>query len=242
MNSRFRSAAVVSTAIFSTAIFSAAIVAVSLVIMTPALAQDAAPAPAPAPAPAAAPAPVVRVPTFENATCPIMGRPSSKALFTDTDFGRVYVCCPPCIKKIQGDPARAYQTAYPVLKKAGNTVDPVTGASIGEKPVLLSLQGYEIALASEASVAPARANAQIVLTKALDPRIVDVGNRTDPVTGQPVVDNAFVLIDQDLIHLASPQSVEAVRNDPEKFRKGAREIAAKEAAAREAAKPAAPSK
>src|SRR5207237_6633349 len=129
---------------------------------------DGAPTPAPAPAAPTAPAPlpVVTVPTFENSTCPIMGRPASKALFTDTEFGRVYVCCPPCIKKIQVDAERACKAAYPVVKKAGNTVDPVTGAVIGDKPVLIRLQGYEIALASEDSVKRARANAQITLTKA----------------------------------------------------------------------------
>src|SRR5262249_51199268 len=68
------------------------------------------------------PAPTVTVPTFENATCPIMGRPSSKALFADTAHGRIYVCCPPCIGKIGLDPERAYRAAFPTTKKAGNTV------------------------------------------------------------------------------------------------------------------------
>ncbi len=189
---------------------------------------------------APASAPVVSVPTFENKTCPIMGKPSSKALFTDTDYGRVYVCCPPCIKKIQADALRATQAAYPVLKKVGNTTDPVTGAKIGDKPVLITLQGNEIALASEESVKPARANAQIVLTKVLKPDVVDVGNRTDPITGKPVVDNAFVLIDKDLVRLSGPEVVEAVRKDPAAALKAAKEIAAKEAEAR--AKAASPPK
>jgi hypothetical protein len=196
----------------------------------------------PAPAPAARPATVVSVPTFENSTCPIMGKPASKALFTDTDFGRVYVCCPPCIKKVQTDAERASKAAYPVVKKAGNTVDPVTGAKIGDKPIVITLQGYEIALASDESVKPARANAQITLTKALNPDVVDVGNGTDPVTGLPVVDNAFVLIDRDLVRLSGPTVVEAVRKDPEKARAAAKAIAAKEADARAKAKAATPSK
>lgn len=184
------------------------------------------------PAPVAKPAAVVTVPTYENATCPIMGKPSSKALFTDTDFGRIYVCCPPCMKKIQADAERAAKTAFPVVKQANNTVDPVTGAKIGDKPVLITLQGYEIALASEASVKPARANAQITITKAINPDVVDIGNQTDPVTGLPVVANAFVLIDRDLVRLSSPAVVEDVRRDPEKARAAAKAIAAAEAAAR----------
>lgn len=192
--------------------------------------------------PAPAPAPVVKVPTYENKTCPIMGKPSSKALFTDTDFGRVYVCCIPCVPKIKLDPAKAVAAAYPVVKKAGNTVDPVTGEKLGGKPFVITLQGFEIALASEQNAKRARANAQIVLSKALNPKVVDVGNGTDPITGAPVVDNLFVLVDNDLIHLSAATSVEQVRRDPEKARKAAKEIAAREAAARaQAASPQQPS-
>jgi hypothetical protein len=195
----------------------------------------ATPSPAPA-APVATAAPVVTVPTFGNGTCPIMGKPSSKALFTDTDYGRIYVCCPPCVKKIQLDAERAYKAAYPALKQAGNILDPVTGAKIGDKPVLITLQGYEIALASEDSVKPARANAQITLIKATRPDVVDFDNHTDPITGQPVANNAFVLIDKDLVHLSAPSVVDSVRLDPEKARKAAKAIAAKEAEEREKAK------
>lgn len=173
-------------------------------------------------------APTVTVPTFENATCPIMGKPSSKALFTDTEFGRVYVCCPPCIRKIRDDAERAWKAAYPVVKRAGNTVDPVTGDPVGDRPFLLSLQGYEIALASPDNAARARANAQVVLVKATRPDVVDVGNRTDPVNGKPVVDNAFVLIDKFLVHLSAPSVVESVRRDPAKVLEAAKELAAKE--------------
>lgn len=219
-----------------------------LVMSSPARAGEPPPAPtpvpaAPAPAGPAAPAPavatpVVSVPTYDNTTCPIMGKPSSKALFADTEFGRIYVCCPPCIRKIQADAARAYQTAFPVVKKVGNTIDPVTGEKIGDKPVLLSMQGYELALASEASLAPARANGLIVLTKALRPQVVDVGNHTDPLTGRPVVDNVFVLIDDDLVHLSGPEVVAQVRLDPEKARKAAKALATAEAAARAKVAPA----
>jgi hypothetical protein len=161
-----------------------------------------------------------------------MGKPASKALFTDTDLGRHYVCCMPCVPKIKADPARAMAAAYPVTRKAGNTVDPLTGEKIGERPFIIWLQGYDIALASEANAKRARANAQIVLVKALNPKVVDVGNGTDPITGKPVVDNLFVLVDNDLIHLSAATSVDQVRRDPEKARKAAKEIAAREAAAR----------
>jgi hypothetical protein len=192
-------------------------------------AEDPPPASAPK-APAAAP--TVSVPTYANSTCPIMGKPSSKALFIDTTCGRIYVCCPPCYAKIKADPERACKTAYPVLKKVGNAIDPVTGVKVGDSKATVTLQGHEIALASAENVKAAQANAQIVLTKALKPEVVDVGNGTDPITGKPVIDNAFVLVDNDLIHLSSPAVVEDVRRDPAKARQAAKAIAAKEAEAR----------
>ncbi len=192
--------------------------------------------PAPVPAPATKAVPVVSVPTYDNETCPIMGKPASKALFTDTPFGRVYICCPPCIKKVQADGERAVKAAYPVVRKAGNTLDPVTGAAVGDKPVLVTLQGYEIAFANEDNAKAARANIQIVLTKAIHPTVVDIGNETDPITGKPVVNNAFVLIDKDLVRLSAPSVVDDVRRDPEKALKAAKDIAAKEAEARAKAK------
>lgn len=205
----------------------------------PLLADEPRPQPPAAPAPAAPstgqPAstqPVVSVPTFENKTCPIMGKPASKALYTDTDLGRHYVCCMPCVPKVKADPARAMAAAYPVTRNAGNTVDPLTGEAIGDRPFMIWLQGYDIALASEANAQRARANAQIVLVKALDPKVVDVGNGTDPISGQPVVDNLFVLVDKDLIRLSASTSVEKVRADPEAARRKAKEVAAREAEAR----------
>ena len=42
--------------------------------------------------------PEVTVPTWVNANCPIMAKPASAALFVDTTFGRIYVCCAGCNK------------------------------------------------------------------------------------------------------------------------------------------------
>lgn len=195
--------------------------------------KEPAPAPAePAPKPKA---PAVTVPTFENGTCPIMGKPSSRALFTETEKGRIYVCCPPCIAKIKADPERAYQAAYPVPKMAGNTVCPVTGETLGPNAVTVVLQGYEVGLVGPTCVPKARANAQVVLVKVLVPRVVDVGNLTCPVTGEAVADNAFCLVGDDLVRLSSPKCVADVKKDPVKALEAAKAIAARQAAAKKPA-------
>ncbi len=185
---------------------------------------------APAAARADEAAPAVSVPTFANATCPIMGKPASLKLFVDTEMGRMYVCCPPCMAKIKKDVATAYKVAYPTTKKAGNTVCPVTGKPLDDKAVTILLQGYEIGLSSADAIPAARADSQITLVKATNPKVVDVGNRTCPINGQPVVANAFALVGNDLIRLSSPAAVDEVRKDPAKALKAAKDIAAAQAA------------
>ena len=168
--------------------------------------------------------PTVTVPTFGNTTCPIMGKPSSKALFADTEKGRIYICCVPCVAKIKANPDRAYAAAYPTLKKAGNTVCPVTGRPV-TPGVTVTLQGYEIGLCSAQCAAVAKANSQVTLVKATDPAVVDIGNLTCPITGQPVVANAFCLIDKSLVRLSAPERVSDVQKDPAKALAKAKEIA-----------------
>lgn len=188
------------------------------------------PAGAPAQPPAAPAAPLaVTVPLIMNTTCPIMGRPASKAMFAETAHGRVFVCCPPCIQKIAKDPERAYQAAYPVTRKAGNTVCPVTDKPLGADAVTVLLQGYEIGVCATCA-REALAQSQIVLAKALNPKIVEIRNKTCPVTNTPVAPNTFCVIGTDLVHLSSPKAVDAVRADPAKFLAAAKASAAAQGA------------
>lgn len=204
------------------------IVMSSLVLLFGAARPGAAEEPPAAPAVPAALA--VTVPTYPNTTCPIMGKPASKAMFAETGHGRVYVCCPPCIAKINKDPERAYLAAYPVVKKAGNTVCPVTDKPLGADAVSVILQGYDIGVCATCAK-QAHEDSQIVLAKALDPTIVEIRNRTCPVTNQPVVTNAFCVIGKELVHLSSAKAVDAVKLDPAKALKAAKDIVARQDAA-----------
>jgi hypothetical protein len=155
-----------------------------------------------------------------------MGKPASKAMWAETDKGRIYVCCPPCIAKIKADPDRAHAAAFPVVKKAGNAVCPVTGEKVEADAPKVVLQGYEVGLCCPACVQEAKANAQVTLVKALNPKVKDVGNETCPVTGKPVVANAFCLVGDDLVRLSSPAAVEEVKKDPAKALEAAKKSAA----------------
>lgn len=166
------------------------------------------------PAPAKPQAPKVDVPTFANATCPIMGKKVSMPLFVDTELGRFYVCCKPCYKKIQADVPAAHKTAYPVVQDVPNTVCPVSGEPIGEDAVAVTLQGHRFKVCCAGCVDAARQHSQVTLVKATRPAVADVGNSTCPVTGDPVAKNAFVLVGDALVHLASPAAADAVAKDP----------------------------
>ncbi len=176
-------------------------------------AQDPKPAPAPAPV-SAAPSARVEVPTFHNETCPIMGKKVSLPLFIDTELGRFYVCCKPCYRKVQRDVPGAHKTAYPNVEPHANTRCPVSGEPIGEDAVELVLQGHRFKLCCAGCVDAARARSQTTLIAVAKPKVDDIGNTTCPVTGKPTVANAFVLIDDHLVHLSAPTVVEDVTKDP----------------------------
>lgn len=175
--------------------------------------------------PAAKAAPRVEVPTFANATCPIMGKAVSMPLFVDTELGRFYLCCKPCNKKVLADVPAAHKTAYPVVQPLKNTVCPVSGEAIGEHAVELTLQGYSLRLCCAGCVATAREHSQVTLTKATRPQVTDAGNTTCPVTGKPVAANAFVVIDDTIVHLANPKAADEVAKDAAAVLAKARAIA-----------------
>lgn len=159
-------------------------------------------------------APAVEVPTFANPTCPIMGKKVSLPLFVDTELGRFYVCCKPCYRKVLADVRAAHQTAYPVVERVANEVCPVSGARLDDDAVETTLQGYRFRVARPEHVAAARAHSQTTLVKLTRPAVKDVGNTTCPITGTAVVANAFVLIGDELVHLASPKAADEVAKDP----------------------------
>lgn len=182
------------------------------------------------PPPAASGELVVTVPQFPNPSCPIMGKPISDKLWVDLDQGRIYICCKACIKKIVAAPDAAYRTAYPKLEKVGNKLCPITGKQIEADSPTVILQGRQFAVCCEKCPTIARASAQVVLAKVMNPKLVDVGNATCPISGDAVDPNAFCVIGEKLVHLSSTDHVEAVKKDPKAALAKAIELAAKRSA------------
>ncbi len=157
---------------------------------------------------------VVTVPTFPNATCPIMGKPVSGQLFVETPRGRIYVCCKSCNQPVLDDVQKAIETAYPVVKKANLTTCPIMGDPISQGSPTVTVQGVEIEVCCEDCLERVRADDQIVLAKVQNPAIVDLKNKTCPITGEPVARNTFCLVGNTLVHLSSQDCVDAVKKDP----------------------------
>ena len=170
--------------------------------------------------------PSVRVPTYPNSTCPIMGKKVSMPLFVDTEMGRFYLCCKPCVRKVLRDVPAAHKTAYARVETLANEVCPVSGEPIGEDAVEVTLQGYSFKVCCEACVAAARKHHQTTLVRLHEPDLVEVGNQTCPIRAKPVVPNAFVVIDDAIVNLSSPRLVAEARKDPGKVLAKARKIAA----------------
>lgn len=189
-----------------------------------------------------APADGVLVPSWPNSTCPIMGKPISARLYTDTQRGRIYICCKACVKDIQADVEHAYKTAYPTTEKIANKVCPVTGAPLGKDAVPVEMQGREFRVADKAAAAAAAEDAQATIAKALDPKLVDVRNATCPTTAEPVAKNVYAVIDGRIVRFASAKAIEEARKDAKKALAKALELRAAEEKARadEAAKGGAP--
>lgn len=182
----------------------------------------------PIPAPAVQTVEAVQVPAFPNTTCPVMAKPISTRLYTDTKFGRIYICCKACVKDIQADVEHTYRTAYPTTEKLENKTCPVTGKAITKDAARVELQGRDFLVADKAAAVVALDDAQATLAKLADPKLVDVGNATCPTTGEPVARNTIALIDGHIVRFATVKAIEAAKTDAKVTLAKARELRAKE--------------
>lgn len=171
---------------------------------------------------------VLRVPAYPNTMCPVMGKPISTRLFTDTKYGRIYICCKACVEEIQADVEHAYKTAYPTTKAVENKTCPVTDKPIGKDPVHVELQGRDFLVLDKAAALVAVDDAQATLAKLIEPKLTDIGNATCPITDEPIAKNTIAIIGNSIVRFASPKAVEEAKQDPKKTLKKARELRERE--------------
>jgi hypothetical protein len=172
---------------------------------------------------------------FPNTSCPIMGKPISTRLYTDTELGRIYICCKSCVKDIRADVPVAYRTAYPTETKVENEISPVSGKPVTRESPTVVLQGFEFSVFDEDEARAARQNAQIVLASLHDPSLVDLGNQTCPVSREESESNTIVVIEGTIVRLSSTRCLDEVEMNPTGVLEKARKIRAAELRALEAA-------
>lgn len=172
------------------------------------------PAAAPSSQPAARQANPHAPPIYPNSACPIMGKAISSVLHVDTELGRFYACCKACYADILADVPAAYAAAYPNEQRLDNKRCPLTGAALDERAPRVRLQGFDFAVRDEATARRARAHAQLALVRLHRPELVDLENALCPISGTPVVPNAFALIEGTIVHLSSPKLLAEVEAAP----------------------------
>lgn len=166
------------------------------------------------------------VPNHPNSSCPIMGKPISLRLFTDTARGRIWVCCKGCIADIEADVELAYTTAYPSERTIEAKFCPITGKPLVDRSPEVVLQGLRFRVLDAEAAKRAVAESQVTVARVLDPKLVDLGNLTCPVDGKPIAPNAFVVIDGRVVRLSSPKHVDGVAKEPARVLERALTIAA----------------
>ena len=132
------------------------------------------------------------------------------------------------MKDILDDVEVAYRTAYPTDKKVENKICPVTGGEIVKDSPKTVLQGFEFFVRGKEDVPKAREHSQVVLAKLNNPKLVDLDNKTCPVTGEATVKNTFVVIEGTMVRLSSAKLLDEITKDPAKVLSKAKEIRAKE--------------
>ncbi len=155
-----------------------------------------------------------RVPAHPNSSCPIMGKPISLKLYTDTPLGRIWVCCKSCIADIHADVGLAYKTAYPAERTLEATTCPVTGKPLTADSPQVALQGLRFRVLDDAAAKQAVAESQLVVARLLEPKLVDVANKLCPIDGKPTSANALVVIDGRIVRLSSPKHAEQAAKAP----------------------------
>ncbi len=97
----------------------AAVAGLAVVIASAGCKKNSEPAPSPntpATTAAGAPATATAVAAIVQTTCPVMGNPINKAVFTEYKGQKVYFCCPDCVAKFKADPEK-YAAKLPQFKE-----------------------------------------------------------------------------------------------------------------------------
>ncbi|MEL6105082.1 MAG: hypothetical protein AAFU85_03565 [Planctomycetota bacterium] len=174
----------------------------------------------------------VRLATAQ-ATCPIMGKPvDAKMESTVVEGQKVFVCCPPCIEKIESEPATALRKVRSAYKRfveeerrtrsdrlhaIAQKICPVSGEPLGSKgdPVKVKVGKHEHAFLCCQECTGGKLSAEHWKTIQ---RNLAKAQGTCPVMEKPVDETmSFAIVNGRKIFVCCPPCIEKIEKDPEDF-------------------------
>jgi YHS domain-containing protein len=162
---------------------------------------------------------------LQNAKCPIGGKKIDGKTFTDFQGVRVHFCCPGCDKKFQKDPASGLaKLGLKVTKGAkgkpvvdlANAKCPIMGGTAKDN-VVKEIAGVHVHYCCpgcdrKLQQAPAKGLAK--LGYRYIPAIVDLQNKSCPISGEPVDGKTFVDHDGIRVQVCCPGCDKKFKRDP----------------------------
>jgi len=155
-------------------------------------------------------------PFHGNEKCPITGRPIDKKKSLSHEGQKVYFCCAGCQTKGKADVAGMVKKAYTKVTKIGNEKCPISGQVVPKgKGKTVVFQGKETRVCCGNCAKAFTKTPNLNLTKALNPKLVDLKNTQCPVmTKKAVKPDMFVTYKGKIIHLCCPGCDRRLQKDP----------------------------
>lgn len=96
-----------------------------------------------------------------NATCPVMGNPINKAVYTDYKDMRVFFCCEACIKPFHAEPAKYLKiiadNGEEPMKLTEQSVCPVSGEELLGKDYYADVEGKRVYVCCDGCIGKVKA-------------------------------------------------------------------------------------
>ena len=165
-------------------------------------------------------APKAEMPFYGNTKCPYSGKAIKKQHFVSKGKERIYLCCSRCVKKAKTEVDKLYALAYPKseLQKLSLKACPLTHKKLGEKPVLVTWQGYQIPVCCKRCAKGFLRRPNRNLTIALHPELKVVGNKMCPVMDdEKVARDTFVVYRGYLVDLCCEECIAMFNDDGDEY-------------------------
>lgn len=166
-------------------------------------------------------------------TCPIMGKPVDASMkSTIVDGQKIFVCCPPCIEKINADPkpnlekvqsqykkhvAKEMQAASDLAHIKAQEICPVTGKPLGSMgdPIKVKVGPEEVAFLCCKGCVGQKIQAQHWQTVQTN---LAKAQKTCPIMGKPVdATMKSVVVKGRKIFVCCPPCIDKIKADPDTF-------------------------